>query len=311
MLEKIKNKFLGTPLSRKIKVDLDDFYYDNPDRIPNLKEFQKNYMFSLLPVDFYEPVPDLRNTDLKDLSQSEKLLDMNLKHDFSFIEKNLNKILNEKIIPDWLQENPMFPVLDLAAYASMIENYKPQKIIEVGAGYSTCLSALFTEFINLKTSITAIEPFPKAHLLKLKEENKIELIQKKIQDIDPSELSLIRELKENDILFIDTTHITVMDSDTNYIFIKLLPLLQKGVIVQIHDIYLPFDYSKSVYYERGTFYNEQYILASILANSNSYTPLYSSYLIYLEKFNSGKRNSDDWLKPDKMRSGGSFWMQKN
>lgn len=311
MLEKIKNKFLGTPLSRKIKVDLDDFYYDNPDRIPNLKEFQKNYMFSLLPVDFYEPVPDLRNTDLKDLAQSEKLLDMNFKHNFSFIEKNLNKILNEKIIPDWLQENPMFPVLDLAAYSSMIENYKPQKIVEVGAGYSTCFSTLFTEFINLKTFITAIEPYPKAHLLKLKQENKIELIQKKIQDIDSSELKLIRELKENDILFIDTTHITVMDSDTNYIFIKLLPLLQKGVIVQIHDIYLPYDYSKAVYYERGTFYNEQYMLASILANSNSYTPLYSSYMIYLEKFNSVEKKPDDRLKPDKMRSGGSFWMQKN
>jgi len=310
LLKKIKNKLLGKN-SKEVNIDLKKFSFNDPDRISNLKEFQQNYNYSILPVDIYEPVPDLRDIDITDISEDDKILDLNIKYDFSFIKENLDRILNEKIIPDWLQENPMFPVLDLAAYCSIIENYKPERIIEVGAGYSTCLSTMFTDIINLKTDITAIEPYPREHLLKLEKENKITLIQNKIQDIDLSVTNLIRSLKENDILFIDTTHIVNRDSDVSYLFIKLLPMLQKGVVVQIHDIFLPYDYSRSVYYGRGTFYNEQYLLASILANSNSYTSLYSSYKTFLEHFNKTKIDSNSWTKPDKMRSGGSFWMQKN
>jgi hypothetical protein len=306
-----EKKILSKFFRDKIMVDLKKFSYNNPDRISNLKDFQKEYKFSLLPVDIYDPVPDLRNVDIKDLSGDKKLLDLNIKYDSSFIESNLNRILNGNIIPDWLQGNPMFPVLDLAAYASMLEKYKTNKIIEIGAGYSTCFARLFTDLINLKTDITAIEPFPGDHLLKLSRQNKITLIKKKIQDIEPAELKEISKLKENDILFIDTTHIVKKDSDVVFIFIKLLPLLKKGVLVQIHDIYLPYDYSGSIYYGRGTFYNEQYLLASILANSNSYTSLYSSYAVSLEKYNFPVKNPNDWTKPDKMRKGGSFWMQKN
>lgn len=310
MIKKLKNKLSGF-LPGTVKVDLNKFSYTNSDRVANIKDFQKKHRFSILPVSFFEPIPDLRKINIEDFSESGKLLDLNIKYDFSFIEKNLNKILNDNIIPDWLLENPMFSVLDQAAYLSIIEKYRPQNIIEIGAGYSTCFANLFTGLLNLNTSITAIEPYPESHLIKLKEENKISLVKKTVQEIDSKELDKISKLKENDILFIDTSHVTTINSDTNFIFIKLLPLLQKGVNVQFHDIYLPYDYSRSIYYGRGTFYNEQYLLASILANSNSYTPLYSSFPIYLEKFNTVRKNTDDWLKPDIMRSGVSFWMQKN
>jgi hypothetical protein len=262
-------------------------------------------------LSYYEPVPDLRNIDLKNNSVTEILPDLEIRFNFSFIEKNLNRILDDKIIPEWLEENPMFPVLDMSAYESMIENYKPKNIIEIGAGYSTNFSDIFTNMMSPKTKITAIEPFPNENLVKLGNENKVKLIKKRIQEIDSDELNRIRELKENDILFIDTSHISNMGSDTNFIFIKILPMLKSGVIVHIHDIYLPYDYSGLVYYERGTFYNEQYLLASILANSKSYSCLYSSNKIYIEKFSDVKIKPDSLTSPDKMRGGSSFWMQKN
>lgn len=304
------NKLSGL-LPGKVTIDLNKFSYTNSERVINIKEFQKKYRFSILPVSFFEPVPDLRKTNIEDFSESGKLMDLDIKYDFSFIENNLNRILNDKIIPDWLLRNSMISVLDQAAYLSVIENYQPEKIIEIGAGYSTCFASLFTGLFNLDTDITAIEPYPETHLMKLSEENKIYLIKKIVQELDSNDLQRIIELKENDILFIDTSHVSKMESDTNFIFIKLLPLLQKGVIVQIHDVYLPYDYSRSVYYGRGTFYNEQYMLASILANSNSYTSLFSSYSIYLEKFNTVRKTPNAWLNPDIMRSGASFWMQKN
>lgn len=310
MIDKIKKKFKNQQ-TRQVVVDLDKFSYDSPERVSNLKDFQEEYKFSILPVSYYEPVPDLRNIDLKDNSDSEILPDLDIKYDFSFIEKNLNRILNDKIIPAWLEGNPMFPVLDMAAYASIIETYKPKNIIEIGAGYSTNFSRLYTDLLKLDTNITAIEPFPQQNLMTLSNENKINLKKKRVQDLDEKELNQISELKENDILFIDTSHISNMGSDTNYIFLKILPMIKSGVIVHIHDIYLPYDYSGLVYYQRGTFYNEQYLLASILANSNSYTSLYSSHKVYLKKYSHLPKAPDNWVNPDKMRGGGSFWMQKN
>lgn len=310
MIDKIKKKF-NNQQTRQVVVDLDKFSYDSPERISNLKDFQEKYKYSIIPVSYYEPVPDLRKIDLNDNSESEILPDLEIKYDFSFIEKNLNRILNDKIIPGWLEDNPMFPVLDMAAYASIIEKYKPKNIIEIGAGYSTNFSSLFTELLTLDTGITAIEPFPQKNLLTLSSDNKINLKKKRVQDLDEKELNQISELKENDILFIDTSHISNMGSDTNYIFLKILPMIKSGVIVHIHDIYLPYDYSSLVYYQRGTFYNEQYLLASILANSNSYSCLYSSNKVYIKNYSHLPKGQDNWVKPDKMRGGGSFWMQKN
>ena len=310
IINKIKDK-LETLSSKGVEAELNKFSYDDPDRVSNLKDFQTKYKFSILPLSYFEPVPDLRNIDLKNNSVSETIIDLKIKYDFPFIEKNLSRILNDKIIPVWLEENPMFPVLDMAAYASIIENYKPKNIIEIGAGFSTNFSSLFTDRIGLDTKITAIEPFPREELLKLDNENKISLIEKRIQDIDADVFDKIRELEENDILFIDTSHISNMGSDTNFIFLKILPVVRKGVIIHFHDIYLPYDYSNLVYYKRGTFYNEQYLLASVLANSNSYSCLYSSNKIYIEKFSDAYLKPDNPVKPDKMRGGGSFWMQKN
>jgi len=80
--------------------------------------------------------------------------------------------------------------------------------------------------------LIAFEPYPndvlKAGFLGLSK-----LRPHKIQDVD---LSVFSELKENDFLFIDSSHVLKIGSDVQYEYLKILPRLNKGVIVHVHDI---------------------------------------------------------------------------
>ena len=90
-------------------------------------------------------------------------------------------------------------------------------------------------------TIKCIEPYPSS---KLKELKKIELIEKRVQAI--SFQDAFQELGQNDILFIDSSHTVKSGSDVNYLILEILPRLNCGVIVHFHDIFLPYDYSRTV-----------------------------------------------------------------
>jgi hypothetical protein len=75
--------------------------------------------------------------------------------------------------------------------------------------------------------------------------------------------SIISNLNENDILFIDSTHVSKFNSDVNCIIHNILPALSKGVYIHFHDVMYPFEYPKNWLIE-GRAWNEQYILRAFL-----------------------------------------------
>jgi len=109
---------------------------------------------------------------------------------------------------------------------------------------------------QLELDIVCIEPYPSDYLKKLNEMGEITLLEKRLEEID---LSLFTTLSENDILFIDSSHVLKLESDVMYYFTKIFPLLQKNVLVHIHDIFFPYDYPLS-WLKEGRFWNEQYAL---------------------------------------------------
>lgn len=83
------------------------------------------------------------------------------------------------------------------------------------------------------------------------------MIPKKLEEVN---LSLFRSLKENDILFIDSTHVLKIGNDVYLEYLEILPRLRKGVIVHVHDIFLPCEYPKEWVLNLRRFWNEQYLL---------------------------------------------------
>jgi hypothetical protein len=82
-------------------------------------------------------------------------------------------------------------------------------------------------------------------------------------------LELFTQLGENDILFIDSSHVLKAGSDVSHIVLEILPVLQPGVLVHFHDIYLPYAYQRDV-------------LQTFLHNNE--TPFLASFLTYNERF---------------------------
>jgi hypothetical protein len=187
----------------------------------------------------------------------------------------------------------------------MLRYLEPLRIIEVGSGFSSCVTLDTNEkFLENKMSCTFIEPYPALLKSLIKDEDiaKIKIHESKLQDIP---LNIFTELKENDVLFIDSTHVSKFNSDVNYIIHKILPILSKGVYIHFHDIFYPFEYPKE-WLLAGRAWNEQYILRAFLEyNSNFRIVLFNTYLetMFCEKLKN--------LFPLVFKNtGGSIWIKR-
>lgn len=189
---------------------------------------------------------------------------------------------------------------------SMIRHFRPKRIIEVGSGYSSCATLDTNEsFFGNAISCTFIEPYTDLlnSLIREEDKSRINIIPKRLEDVDEE---IFTSLEENDILFIDSTHVSKINSDVNYLFFRILPLLRKGVIIHIHDIFYPFEYPKEWIYE-GRAWNELYLLRAFLQYNDAYSIL--MFNSYISQFHPDMMAQE---MPLFMRdSGSSFWMMKN
>lgn len=206
--------------------------------------------------------------------------------------------------PTW--NNGFLPGLDIVALYSLIKFYKPNNYIEIGSGNSTKVARKAINNNNLKTKICSIDPFPRANIDHLADE----VIRKPFENLEEYQ-SIINKLNENDILFIDNSHRCLPNSDVTACFLDVLPYLKKGVIVHIHDIYLPYDYPQ---FMCDRFYSEQYILAAfILANPDKYKTIFPAMYISENK-ELASEVENIWKHPNTKnveKHGGSYWIQIN
>lgn len=164
--------------------------------------------------------------------------------------------------PGW--NNRFLPGLDIIMLYTIISDYHPKKYIEVGSGNSTKVVYKAKKDANLGTSIISIDPYPRAEIDALAND----IIRSPFESID---LSIFDTLEAGDVVFIDNSHRILPNSDANVFFMDVLPRLKKGVIVHVHDVYLPYDYPQDMC---DRLYNEQYGLAYyLMANPDKYKTL--------------------------------------
>ncbi|RVU36258.1 class I SAM-dependent methyltransferase [Hwanghaeella grinnelliae] len=166
--------------------------------------------------------------------------------------------------PRWRQD--WFPGLDAAAAYAMVRTRKPSRILEIGSGHSTRFLARAVRDGGLNTQITAIDPAPRADLSRLQG---INLILSVVQDADPA---IFATLRPGDILSIDSSHILMPGTDVDMFLSEVVPGLPAGVLLHIHDIFLPWPYP-AAWEWRG--YNEQQGVAALIG-SGGWTLLWSS-----------------------------------
>jgi len=271
----------------------------------------------VLPIldQYYQPLINPRKHLKKSLRENRNLpgIDLNIKeqleliNQFDFNDELLNYSINKTKDLQFYFNNESYMSGDAEYLYNFIRHFKPKRIIEIGSGYSTlitnhALSKNLEENPDKLISHICIEPFEQEWLSKMN----IELIRKKVEDID---LSFFNTLNENDILFIDSSHIIRPQGDILYEYLEILPILNKGVIVHIHDIFTPKDYLDKWIYDEHFLWNEQYLLEAFLTSNKNFKILAALNFLsheYKEKFSA----KAPIYNVQKNREPGAFWIQK-
>jgi hypothetical protein len=197
--------------------------------------------------------------------------------------------------------NDQFSHSDASLYYAILRRFRPGRIVEVGAGHSTKLAARAVRG-NGSGRILCIDPHAPEWLARL--DAPVEVQANPVQET-PDETFL--GLVSGDVLFIDGSHIVKTGSDVNHLFLRILPRLPKGVIVHVHDICLPFEYPRYWSEEALCYWNEQYVLAALLANSTKYEILVGVH--YLQRADVSSLGPYVPAVPGVMAGGGSLWLR--
>lgn len=184
--------------------------------------------------------------------------------------------------PYW--NNGMFDRDDARAVYAMTAKLRPRRILEVGSGNSTKFFRKAITDHRINCELVCIDPQPRAEIENVADH----VIYQHVKNVDTRHFA---SLRDGDILFWDGSHIAFNGTDTTHFYLSILPLIEKNVYIHIHDIQLPYEYEAGY---SAHYYNEQYLLATMLLNTREWLPVLPVY----------------WLaKRGRLRNGGvSFWI---
>jgi hypothetical protein len=234
----------------------------------------KRHGFHLLRDHYYLPIPDEAELTAEFWRQSSELcgVDMNEEVALGYLDDIFPRRVAEfrQRFPlaqgdpaEFFLINGGYMAVDAHVYFAFIREFKPRRIIEIGAGFSTMLAAAAGRMNAAEGGaplhITAIEPYP-WDIFRNGYPGVAELVAEKVQNVDRG---LFMTLDRGDILFIDSSHVLRAGNDVQHEYLEILPRLRPGVLVHIHDISLPRPYPK-VYFENQLYWNEQYLLQAFL-----------------------------------------------
>ena len=165
-----------------------------------------------------------------------------------------------------------------------------------------CLLAIEkNKYAGISTSLTCIEPY---EIKWLDTTKNIELIREKVEDIP---VDYFKQLQENDILFIDSSHIIRPENDVLFEYLEILPALNKGVIIHIHDIFSPRHYRADWLQKDLRLWNEQYLLEAFLYYNDSFEIIYSLNYLKSNHFNATQQALTNLSEQDQPAS---IWLRK-
>jgi hypothetical protein len=235
-------------------------------------------------VHFYQPIPDTQSLPQRLWDRPSELvgIDMNEPVQLDLLRNRFPKFRDEyeqfPISPAsgshrFHLNNGFFDGTNALVAYCMIRHFRPRLIIEVGSGFSSLISGEAAAKNN-SSALICIEPFPQ-EFLRQGFPGLHSLIEKKVEAID---VEFFSQLDSGDLLFIDSSHTVKIGGDVNDLFLEVLPRLKPGVIVHVHDIFLPFDYRRD-WVTEFRFWTEQYLLhAFLIFNSEFEVLMGNSYL---------------------------------
>jgi hypothetical protein len=236
------------------------------------------------------PIPDsFQSLDLERIIRELSLEELNLDH---LAEPFGNAV-------GYTYDNDYFSSPDAEILYAIVQKFRPEKVVEVGCGNSTRIIRQAILDGGLTTKLTSIDPQPRVEINELSDEirrNRVESLQ---------DFELFRSLGKGDILFIDSSHEVRTGNDVVFLYLNVIPILRPGVLVHIHDIFLPFDYPRKWILEERWPWNEQYLVHSFLTLGNMFEVVWAGH--YLQRTNN---EFAKYFPSLDNRSAKSLWLRK-
>lgn len=239
---------------------------------------------NLTPNHFYWPVPDVSELEHREwpIYATPPGCNFRMREQIELSREFASRYVPElrwsaEPIPDaYHYHNGYFESCDAEVAYCMVRHWKPRRIIEIGSGYSTRVmaQALKTnlEHDGVAGELITIDPYPE-RLPTNGLGNVVTVVPEQVQSLD---LSVFELLRPDDILFIDSSHVVSVGSDVVREYLQILPRLNAGVLVHVHDIFLPSDYPRSAVLENLWFWSEQYLLQAFLSFNRDFEVLWSA-----------------------------------
>jgi hypothetical protein len=202
--------------------------------------------------------------------------------------------------------NDFFTHGDAIVLSGLLRHLNPGRVIEIGSGFSSALMLDTRDrFLNGQPRYTFIEPRPERllSLLRPEDEENCTVMCQQVQDLPTSRF---QELGPNDILFIDSSHVSKVGSDVNFLVFEVLPSLRSGVYIHFHDIFWPFEYPVDWIVDKHWAWNEAYLVRAFLHfNSEFEIVMFNSFVAM--KFEDFLRDHMPLFLKD---PGGSLWLRR-
>lgn len=239
--------------------------------------------FDLLRRNFYSPLPQLEelppDTFQRRLPMPGITWDMDR---YESLLRDLAPFLTEFSPPTgFTWDNVMYGPVESELLYALVRRNTPHRVVELGSGFTSLIIAAAcrknaTE--GRPARYVAFDPFPR------------EFVKKGIHGMDALEAVGATEVRqeeyealaEGDILFIDTTHTVKAGSDVNRVMLEVLPTLAPGVLVHVHDVFLPYEYPRA-FFENQCYWQEQYLLQALLTENPNFEVLFPASAVARER----------------------------
>lgn len=278
--------------------------------------------FLPLPVHFHSPVPDLK--DLERRRVWEKKSEM---AGIDFRPEEQVRLLRELGAAfgsecDWPAaptgmpfafhtENNSFSFGCAAGLHCLIRRYRPTRVLEIGSGNSSLVisAALSRNRVEGHSAeYVIIDPFPHP----VTGQGLPSLTAVKKERVEDTGIAHFRQLRENDILFIDSGHAVRTGGDVNFLFLEVLPRLASGVVVHVHDVDLPYEYPK-VYFTNPSFrmfWTEAYLLQAFLCFNSQFEVLLAMKYLMTDRKDEFAKAFKHYDPGRQKAISGSFWLRR-
>jgi predicted O-methyltransferase YrrM len=208
-------------------------------------------------------------------------------------------------VPEYARNSPRYPPADAWILQAFLRHLQPARVIEVGAGYSSLVTARVNrELFGGRMHFTAIDPYP----LDFLERGVSGLTELRTEEVQETPFEVFEQLGANDVLFIDTSHAVKTGGDVAWIFNQILPRLRSGVVVHLHDIFLPWDYPEDWVFA-GKGWNEQYLLQSFLVWNSAFEIVFGTHWMIRQHWDLLCQAFPDMVEEDR-RDSSSFWIRR-